>query len=97
MDYSQNPEYQKKLINQITNEFEDQTNKLIEKTQKNYGTDPFYWSRFVRKHFKDVKAYEKADWSKKIYPNADIKVTYNLQNLEFGKMLNDTSLEEVRD
>ncbi|RCW64589.1 Ger(x)C family spore germination protein [Saliterribacillus persicus] len=97
VDYSQNPDYQKRLINQIISELEEQTNKLIEKSQKEYGTDPFYWSLFVRKHFLDVKAYEKADWNKVIYPNAKIKVRYNLQNLEFGKMLNDTSLEEVRD
>ncbi|SFL75036.1 germination protein, Ger(x)C family [Gracilibacillus orientalis] len=95
--YTQNKDKQKVLEESIIQRLEEKTNTLIKKSQEEYRSDPFYWSLYIRKHFKDVKSYEKADWHKKIYPNAKINVTYYIDKLEFGKMLDDSHLDEVRD
>ncbi|MCT2536968.1 Ger(x)C family spore germination protein [Aquibacillus koreensis] len=97
VNYSQNSAHQELLRKAIITDLESKANKLIKKTQEEYGSDPFYWSLFIRDQFIDVPAYEEADWNKKIYPNADITVSFNLKRLAFGKMLNDTNLSEVRD
>ena len=70
---------------------------FIEKTQKEYRSDPFYWSIYIRKHFKDIPSYEEADWHNNIYPNAEINIEYKLKRLQFGKTLTDTNLDKVRD
>jgi spore germination protein KC len=95
--YAQNKDKQKVLKESLVQRLEEKTNALIKKTQEEYQSDPFYWSLYIRKHFKDIKAYEKADWHKKIYPNAKVNVTYNIDKLEFGKMIDDSHLDEVRD
>ncbi|SES15082.1 germination protein, Ger(x)C family [Gracilibacillus ureilyticus] len=97
VEYTQNVAYRKKLEKEVVTRLEQNTKALIEKSQKEYRSDPFYWSLYVRKYFKDIPSYEKADWHKKIYPNAEINVTYTLDKLEFGKMINDSKLDEVRD
>ncbi|WP_208587119.1 Ger(x)C family spore germination protein [Gracilibacillus suaedae] len=95
--YSQNKEYQKVLRETLTKRLNEKTAELVRKSQEEYRSDPFYWSLYVRKYFKDVKDYEEADWHKKIYPNAKITVNYKMEKLEFGKMINDSNLDEVRD
>lgn len=97
VNYTQNKEKQKKLADAIIQRLQEKTDKLIEKSQKEYQSDPFYWSLYVRKNFLTVPEYEQADWHKKLYPNADITVTYHLDKLEFGKMIDDSNLDEVRD
>ncbi|MGN8648290.1 Ger(x)C family spore germination protein [Gracilibacillus sp. HCP3S3_G5_1] len=95
--YSQNKDRQKVLEQSIIRRLNEKTNALIKKTQEEYRSDPFYWSLYFRKHFKDIPAYEEADWHQKIYPEANINVTYHLAKLEFGKMIDDTELHKVRD
>ncbi|QGH32608.1 Ger(x)C family spore germination protein [Gracilibacillus salitolerans] len=95
--YSQNKEFEHILKKSITRRLEDKTEALIKKSQEEFKSDPFYWSLYVRKHFKDVKDYEKADWNKKIYPIAQISVNYQLDKLEYGKMIDDSKLDKVRD
>ncbi|SHN32915.1 Ger(x)C family spore germination protein [Gracilibacillus kekensis] len=95
--YSQSKKDQQTLQEALTQRLEEKTNALIEKTQNSYKSDAFYWSLYIRKHFKDIKEYEDADWHKNIYPNAKINVTYELEKMEFGKMINDSNLEDVRD
>ncbi len=97
VNYTQNKEKQKKLADAIIQRLQEKTDKLIEKSQKEYQSDPFYWSLYVRKNFLTVPEYEQADWHKNLYPNADITVTYHLDKLEFGKMIDDSNLDEVRD
>ncbi|MGP4038957.1 Ger(x)C family spore germination protein [Gracilibacillus sp. D59] len=95
--YAKNKDKQKVLKESIIQRLEEKTNALIKKSQEEYRSDPFYWSLYVRKHFKDIKSYEKADWHKKIYPNAKVNVNYHMDKLEFGKMIDDSHLDEVRD
>jgi len=97
IDYAQNDKNQKVLRKSIEKNLENKTNELIRRSQEEYGSDPFYWSIYIRKFFKDIPAYEEGDWNKKIFPNADINVNYVLKRLQFGKMLNDSNLNDVRD
>ncbi|MBM7572496.1 Ger(x)C family spore germination protein [Aquibacillus albus] len=97
VNYSQNMKNQDLLKKSIEEQLTSFAEDLIKKSQEEYGSDPFYWSLYVRDHFKTIKEYEDADWNKKIFPNADINITYELERLEFGKMINDTNLNEVRD
>ncbi|MBM7541383.1 Ger(x)C family spore germination protein [Amphibacillus cookii] len=95
--YSQNEDFKRTLRDAIEQYITDATDELIKKSQEAYRSDPFYWSIYIRRHFKDIPAYEEGDWHKNIYPNADITVNYQLKRLHFGKMLDDTKLDEVRD
>ncbi len=97
VNYALNEDYQAKLQTRIEQTHEENTKKLVEKSQKQYGSDPFYWSLYIRKYFKSVPEYEKGDWNRRIYPHADITVDYQLKRLTFGKMINDSKLNEVRD
>ncbi|MDC3417748.1 Ger(x)C family spore germination protein [Aquibacillus salsiterrae] len=95
--YSQDEKLREKLKASIEKSLEKKANKLIEKAQKEYGSDPFYWSLYIRNEFASIPDYEKADWNKKIWPNAEVNVDFQMSRLEFGKMVNDSQLNEVRD
>ncbi|UOQ83814.1 Ger(x)C family spore germination protein [Gracilibacillus salinarum] len=95
--YAHDQEKQDTLEDAITTRLEEKTLALIKKSQQQYKSDPFYWSIYIRHEFTNIKQYEKADWNKKIFPNAEVNVTYNLDKLEFGKMLDDSNLNRVRD
>lgn len=97
VNYSQNDQYEQQLRDSIELYNETKTNELIAKTQQFYRAEPFYWSIYIRRFFRDIPAYEEADWNKNIYPNATINVDYQLTRLNFGKVLDDTNLNEVRD
>ena len=70
---------------------------LIEKTQKEFKSDPFYWSLYVRPLFRTVKEYEEWDWTNKNYPFADINVTMDIAITGFGKQLKESNVEKVND
>ncbi|UOQ49559.1 Ger(x)C family spore germination protein [Gracilibacillus caseinilyticus] len=95
--YAHDQEKQDALENAITKRLEEKTMEIIKKAQEQYKSDPFYWSLYIRHEFTNIKQYEKADWHKKIFPNAEVNVTYQLDKLEFGKMLDDSNLDRVRD
>ncbi|WP_226038321.1 Ger(x)C family spore germination protein [Aquibacillus saliphilus] len=96
-NYSQNAKNREKLRKSIEDSLTKAAEDLVKKSQEKYETEPFYWSLYVRNNFKTIQEYEKADWNKKIFPHADITITYRLETLEFGKMIDDTHLNEVRD
>ncbi|MFP7493245.1 Ger(x)C family spore germination protein [Terribacillus saccharophilus] len=85
------------LHDSIQKQLEERTEKLVKKTQEQYKLEPFYWSLHIRKKFLTIKDYEKADWSNKIYPNAKIRLHVNVKSLEFGKILRESDIREVRD
>ncbi|MRH45166.1 Ger(x)C family spore germination protein [Aquibacillus halophilus] len=97
VDYSRNEKNKEILRKSIEDELEENAKVLIKKSQEEYGSEPFYWSLYVRDNFKTVKEYEQADWNKKIFPTAEINIEYHLIKLEFGKAIDDTKLNEVRD
>lgn len=85
------------LRKSLEKQLEQMTRKFVKMTQEKYKGEPFYWSLHIRRHFLTIQDYEKADWSKKIYPNAEIKINYHLTSLEFGKILRQSELGRVRD
>ncbi|WP_153461487.1 MULTISPECIES: Ger(x)C family spore germination protein [Sediminibacillus] len=97
VDYAENSENQKILRKTITDDINKRAEQLVKKAQQEYRSDPFYWSIYVRKYFRTIKEYEKADWNHDIFPNADVKLDFQLTQIEFGKMLNDSDLDAVRD
>ncbi|RSK25674.1 Ger(x)C family spore germination protein [Bacillus sp. HMF5848] len=90
-------ENREELRRSIRDGLNERFNKFIKKTQEEYKGDPFYWSLYVRKYFLTVPAYEEADWSKKIYPNAHINVSFDIENIRYGKIIRNSDLEKVRD
>ncbi|SDC49308.1 germination protein, Ger(x)C family [Terribacillus halophilus] len=97
VDYIQSLEKQRILKNSIEKQIKNRGERFINKTQEKFKAEPFYWSLHIRHKFLDIKQYEKADWMNKIYPNAQVRLHFNLEGLEFGKMLRETDIEEVRD
>lgn len=97
IDYLTNTPNRKTLEKHFVQIMNESADQLIKKTQETYKTDPFYWSLYIRKYFRTIEEFEKADWNGEIYPNADIDVKFKLKKLYFGKMINDSNLNEVRD
>ena len=97
VDYADNEENQKKLKTALESKMKENAEKLIEKTQKEFKSEPFYWSLYVRPLFRTVKEYEEWDWTNKNYPFADINVTMDIAITGFGKQLKESEVEKVND
>jgi Ger(x)C family germination protein len=97
INYGDNFENQKKLQMALETKMKENAEKLIEKTQKEFKSEPFYWSLYVRPLFSSVKEYEEWDWTNKNYPFADIHVTMDIDFTGFGKQLRESDLKKVLD
>ncbi|PAE17437.1 hypothetical protein CHH91_03820 [Virgibacillus sp. 7505] len=87
----------KMLHDSLERQLEERIEQLVRKTQEKYKLEPFYWSLHIRHKFLTIRDYEKADWSHKIYPNANVQIHVTVKSLEFGKILRESDLKEVRD
>ncbi|APH06123.1 Ger(x)C family spore germination protein [Bacillus weihaiensis] len=90
-------ENKEKLRKSIEGNLNQKARELVQKTQEQYGTEPFYWSLYVRKNFLSIKDYEAANWNKNIYPHANVHVNFTLKKIRFGKLVKNSNLNEVRD
>ena len=97
VNYADNLENQKILKAALEKKMKENAEKLIEKTQKEFKSEPFYWSLYVRPLFSSVQEYEEWDWTNKNYPFADIDVTMDIEITGFGKQLRESNIEKVRD
>lgn len=97
IDYADNLENQKKLKTALENKLKENAENLIEKTQKEFKGEPFYWSLYIRPLFSTVKEYEEWDWMNKNYPFADIHIIMDVEMVGFGKQLKEVNMEKVRD
>ncbi|MEQ6377767.1 Ger(x)C family spore germination protein [Bacillaceae bacterium S4-13-56] len=97
INYFTNQKNKELLKKTIEESLEKKSEELVKKTQEVYGAEPFYWSLYVRKYFKTIKEYEKADWNKKIYPHAKVNINYSLNQLTYGKLIKNSNLNEIRD
>ncbi|WP_409250809.1 Ger(x)C family spore germination protein [Bacillus sp. SCS-153A] len=97
IDYSNDRDKREKLRKKVEETLNEKANELVKKAQENYGTDPFYWSLYIRRFFPTIKDYEEGDWNHKIFPNAQIEVRYELKEITFGKLSKNSNLGEVRD
>jgi spore germination protein KC len=97
VDYAGDIKNQKILKNWIANEIKKNIVPLIEKTQKEFKSEPFYWSLYVRPLFSSTKEYEEWDWSNKNYPFAHIDVSVTVEIVGFGKQMKESEMEKVKD
>ncbi len=97
INYGDNLENQRLLKRTITSKMKKNAENLIKKTQKEFKSDAFYWSLYVRPLFSTVKEYEEWDWTNKNYPYADINVTMDVQIIGFGKQLRESEMKKVTD
>lgn len=96
-NYMINSKNRKILHDSLQKQLQEEGEKFIKKTQEKYKLEPFYWSLHIRSKFLTIKDYEKADWAKKIYPNANVRLHVKVKSLEFGKILRESDLRKVRD
>ena len=97
INYGDNLENQRLLKRTITTKMKKNAENLIKKTQKEFKSDAFYWSLYVRPLFSTVKEYEEWDWTNKNYPYAAINVTMDVQIIGFGKQLRESEMRKVTD
>jgi spore germination protein KC len=70
---------------------------LVKRTQKEFKSEPFYWSLYARPLFLTVEQYEKWDWTRKRYPFADVSITVDVEITGFGKQMKESEINKVRD
>lgn len=96
-DYMLNPKKRRILYDSVQKQMFNRAEEIVKKSQDKYKADPFYWSLHIRSKFLTIKDYEKADWSNKIYPNADVHLHVDVESIEFGKTLRQSNIGKVRD
>jgi spore germination protein KC len=97
VDYAGDMKKQMILKKWIAKEIENNMIALVEKTQKVFKSEPFYWSLAVRPLFSTTKEYEEWDWTNKNYPFADITIDVQVDIIGFGKQLKESEMEKVKD
>lgn len=75
------------LKDAIKNQLEEKANKLVKKTQEDFGGEPFLWGLEVRKKFWTFEEYQKYNWMDK-YTKAEVSVNFDVKIRSFGKQLN---------
>jgi spore germination protein KC len=96
IDYVENLENQKLLKKEITKLLEEKTQKLINKTQKEFEGEPFLWGDEVSKKFLTYKDYVDYKWMDK-YSEAEVEIKYNVELKGFGKELRPSNLNRIKD
>ncbi|WP_058484892.1 Ger(x)C family spore germination protein [Defluviitalea phaphyphila] len=84
IDYVENMENQKTLINYLEKRLEEKTMKLVKKTQKEFEGEPFFWSYVARQKFWLYEDFKNYNWMEK-YKNAKITIKYDVKIEDFGK------------
>lgn len=79
-----------KTVPELNKMFEDSllegSQKLVEKTQKEFKSDVFGFGRWVVNSFSTIQEWEAYDWLSK-YPDAKINIAYKVNIRRFGSML----------
>jgi hypothetical protein len=97
INYADNLKNQKILKKTIEKTLEEHMMEVVEKSQKEFKTDAFYWSLYARPLFFTVKEYEDWDWNHKRYPFADINIKVDAEITGFGKQMKESEMQKVRD
>lgn len=96
INYGDDFENQNKLKQALATAMKKNAENLIKKTQKEFKSEPFYWSLYVRPLFKTDKEYVAFDWNKQ-YPDADVEVKMDIDLIGFGKQYKEADIEKVVD
>ncbi|KNY28972.1 Ger(x)C family spore germination protein [Pseudobacteroides cellulosolvens] len=84
IDYIKNFENQQLLESYVSKAISEKAEKLVEKTQEEFGGDPFMWSTAVRKKLSTWDEYERYNWMGK-YPQAQVSVRFEAKIRRLGK------------
>lgn len=84
VDYVENQKNQELLKNFIEEYYEDKAKRLIEKTQKEFGGEPFLWASVARRNFLLYEDFEKYNWMEK-YTKAKVNINFEVELVDFGK------------
>lgn len=84
IDYVENQENQKILQKSIEKYLKSEAMKLVERTQNEFGGDPFLWSTAARKKFWLYEDFRRYNWMEK-YPKAKVDVSFDVRIEDFGK------------
>lgn len=96
-DYAHDLKKQTILKKMVEKQIQKHMMNVAEKSQKEFKSDPFYWSLYARPLFLTVKEYEKWDWTHKRYPYADIDIKVDVEITGFGKQMKESEMDKVRD
>jgi spore germination protein KC len=96
IDYVEDLEKQKVLKRSIEEDIKEETNSLIEKTQRELKAEPFNWRPIAASKFWTYEDLKKYDWMGK-YSEAEINFDVEVKLKDFGKELKPSSLERIRD
>lgn len=84
VNYVDDLKNQEILKDSIKDYLEDKAMKLVKKTQKEFGAEPFLWATAVREKFWLYKDFEEYNWMKK-YSGGKVTVNFDVQIKDFGK------------
>lgn len=87
---------QKILKQEIEQYLEEQSLKLIKKTQQEFQAEPFDWGKVSKKYFLTLDEYQKFDWMKS-YPSAQVSLKYVVQLKNFGKQTMPPKIYETKE
>ncbi|MCM0650968.1 Ger(x)C family spore germination protein [Clostridium swellfunianum] len=87
INYAEDKEKQKFLEDYLEKYMAKISVRLIEKTQQEFGGDPFQWELAARRKFFTQEEYKKYSWAKH-YPEAKVNISYDITISSFGKQLN---------
>lgn len=96
MNYVTDFHNQEILEKAIKKDADDKANKLIEKTQKDFGGEPFQWAGIAKRQFATTKDFEDYNWMG-TYPNMDIDVKFDVNIVDFGRLLQPYDLEKIKE
>lgn len=92
VDYPENLSKQEILKKSIEEYMEDQSLKLVKKTQTEFQGDPFLWELAARGKFLTYDEYHAYNWMKK-YKEAEVTIKYEVKLRSFGKQLNPPQMD----
>jgi spore germination protein KC len=95
-DYVLNDTNRKLLQKEIKESFENKSMKLVEKTQKQFGSEPFNWSLNARKSFLTLPEFSKYNWEEK-YAEAKVQIRYDIEIVGFGKQYKPLEIDSTRE
>ncbi|WHH58588.1 Ger(x)C family spore germination protein [Petroclostridium sp. X23] len=94
VNYVEDLDKQKLLKETIEKQLAQKAMKLVEKTEKEFGGEPFKWSILARREFGTWGEFKRYDWENR-YTEAEVTVQYNVTIKGVGKQLQPPNDEEA--
>lgn len=95
IQYYKEKDKQERLRKSIEKELNEDYRKLIQRTQEEFGSDPFGWSLLARKKFSTIEKFDAFNWMEK-YPDMDIQFHADVSLRSFGRQSETGNLKQIR-